>query len=136
MSYINIETKYYSIHRCFVPGCDNETEPAMNDIDASFQKYALPKEYSSSEMFGNDEKFDPCQMYAMHEEVNWKNSKAFGFCQSESFDNSTIMATHSTSPTVKFLPLLRHLKHKVTYDDASKSSMCMEGFCPSSNMRQ
>ena len=67
----------------------------MNDIDASFQKYALPKEYSSSEMFGNDEKFDPCQMYAINEEVNWKNSEAFGFCQSESFDNSTIMACES-----------------------------------------
>ena len=46
-------------------------------------------------MFGNDEKFDPCQMYAINEEVNWKNSEAFGFCQSESFDNSTIMACES-----------------------------------------
>ena len=46
-------------------------------------------------MFGNDEKFDPCQMYAINEGVKWKNSEAFGFCQSDSFDNSTIMACES-----------------------------------------
>ena len=67
----------------------------MNDIDASFQKYALPKEYSSSEMFGNDEKFDPCQMYGINDGVDLKNSEDLGFCQSDSFDNSTIMACES-----------------------------------------
>ena len=53
----------------------------------------LPKEYSSGEMFGNDEKFDPCKMYALHEAgIDSENS---GICHLESFDNGTVMACES-----------------------------------------
>ena len=49
-------------------------------------------------MFGNDEKFDPCQMYALFEEVkdqgNFENSGA-NVCELESFDNGTILDCES-----------------------------------------
>ena len=56
----------------------------------------LPKEYSSSEMFGNDEKFNPCKMYALHETgIDSENSGINAACYSESFDNGTVMACES-----------------------------------------
>ena len=56
----------------------------------------LPKEYSSAEMFGNDEKFNPCKMYALHETgIDSENSGINGACHSESFDNGTVMACDS-----------------------------------------
>ena len=56
----------------------------------------LPKEYSSGEMFGNDEKFDPCKMYALHETgIVSENSITNVQCHSESFDNGTVMACES-----------------------------------------
>ena len=56
----------------------------------------MPKEYSSGEMFGNDEKFDPCKMYALHETgIDSGNSGINGACHSESFDNGTVMACES-----------------------------------------
>ena len=44
-------------------------------------------------MFGNDEKFDPCKMYALHE--TGIDSGINGACHSESFDNGTVMACES-----------------------------------------
>ena len=35
------------------------------DIDAPFQNFTLPQEYLSTEIFLADEKFNPCQMYAL-----------------------------------------------------------------------
>ena len=43
-SKLTIKFQYSSdFKRCFVPGCDDDTETALNQIDASFQQYALPK---------------------------------------------------------------------------------------------
>ena len=56
----------------------------------------LCKGYSSGEMFGNDEKFDPCKMYALHETgIVSENSITNVQCHSESFDNGTVMACES-----------------------------------------
>ena len=43
-SKLDIKSKYcFDFKRCFVPGCDDNTDTALNQIDASFQQYALPK---------------------------------------------------------------------------------------------
>ena len=47
-------------------------------------------------MFGNNEKFDPCKMYALHETgIVSENSITNVQCHSESFDNGTVMACES-----------------------------------------
>ena len=58
---------------------------SVNDMDANYMSYALPKEYSSSEMFIQDEKFDPCHMYQKSSETQ------DGLCLEASFDNATVL---------------------------------------------
>ena len=70
-------------HRCFISNCDNET--TSNRIQDTFVQYALPNEYGSSEIFREDENFDPCRMY---EFVNHSTEPA---CSQHSFDNSSIL---------------------------------------------
>ena len=63
--------------------------PGIPYLNASFQNFTLPREYSSSEMFVEDEKFNQCQMYAL------KNTEITDSCVPESFDNPTIVQCQS-----------------------------------------
>ena len=73
-------------HRCFIPNCDNEgTSNITNNIHETFVQHALPKEYGSSEIFREDENFDPCRMY---EFINHPTEPG---CSQHSFDNSSVL---------------------------------------------
>ena len=61
----------------------------LPDVYASFRNFTLPKEYSSSEMFVEDETYNPCQMYAL------KDTESTGSCRAESFDNTTTIDCQS-----------------------------------------
>ena len=61
----------------------------LPDVYASFRNFTLPKEYSSSEMFVEDETYNPCQMYAL------KDTESTGSCRVESFDNTTTIDCQS-----------------------------------------
>ena len=93
------------------------------------------KGYSSGEMFGNDEKFDPCKMYALHETgIDSENSITNVQCHSESFDNGTVMACESyvydTTIFPETLTTSFNLVSKVflnTYLPTLNSSMIIDG---------
>ena len=59
-----------------------------NEIEAAFVKYAIPTEYGSSEMFREDESFDPCKMYLSNFTSVIQDIKA---CSPLAFDNSTVV---------------------------------------------
>ena len=69
---LHMFTAFAPRHRCFIPGCDKSND-TINDLDASYQSFALPKEYSSSEIFLT-EHFDPCHMF------HRKNTDQGQFC--------------------------------------------------------
>ena len=54
---------YEPRHRCYIPTCDDSMNTTKNTIHNSFLEFALPKDYTSSEIFKEDENFDPCKMY-------------------------------------------------------------------------
>ena len=72
-------------HRCFVPNCDEDFH--NNELQATFVQHALPKEYGSSEMFREDETFDPCNMF---EYVN-NDNQTTKTCNPELFVNSSVI---------------------------------------------
>ena len=86
---LHMFTAFAPRHRCFVPGCDFENDDvknaSLNDIDASFLNFALPREYSSTEIFTTAE-HDPCHMY-QHD--------GSGTCSATAFDNQTIVSCDS-----------------------------------------
>jgi hypothetical protein len=71
-------------HRCFIPGCDDNS--TFNDIDTIYKKFALPTDHKATDMFIAEESFDPCNMY---------ESTDPGSCSADSFDNSTSVPCES-----------------------------------------
>ena len=74
---------YEPRHRCYIPTCDDSMNTTKNTIHNSFLEFALPKDYKSSEIFKEDENFDPCKMYK-------KIDNSQPSCDADSFDNSSI----------------------------------------------
>ena len=72
-------------HRCFVPNCDDTLHD--NEIQTAFIQHALPKEYGSSEMFREDENFDPCNMF----EYVGRDNQTAKTCHPQSFLNSSLI---------------------------------------------
>ena len=72
-------------HRCFVPTCD-DSETTKNIAEAEFVQHAFPKEYGSSEMFREDESFDPCRRYELLNETLGLGQET---CSAASFQNAT-----------------------------------------------
>ena len=69
-------------HRCFVQKCEKDSKI----FNSSVVEYALPTKYGSSEIFREDEKFDPCRMY---EFVG--NKEEPEACSAQSFNNATVL---------------------------------------------
>ena len=67
---IQMFAAYEPRHRCHIPHCDPELENESNGaahipIQTPWLNYTLPNKYRSSEMFQQDENFDPCKMFQM-----------------------------------------------------------------------
>ena len=78
---IHIFAAFEPSHRCYVSYCDQND--SANAIHTHFTQFALPNEYASSEIFKEDETFDPCQMYERTEEST-------NTCTRTSFNHSSI----------------------------------------------
>ena len=84
---LHMFTAYAPEFRCFVPGCDDDT-PMKNEsisVDNAILDFALPKEYSSTEIFTTAD-HDPCHMY---------QNDGSGICSAEAFDKSSTIACES-----------------------------------------
>ena len=79
---IHIFAAFEPSHRCYVSYCDKNS--SANEIHSHFTQFALPNEYASSEIFKEDETFDPCQMYERFDDST-------DTCTRTSFNQSSIL---------------------------------------------
>lgn len=82
---LHMFTAYAPEFRCFVPGCDDPSMKNESIMDNTILDFALPKEYSSTEMFTTAD-HDPCHMY---------QNDGSGTCSAEAFDNTSTVACES-----------------------------------------
>ena len=79
---LHMFTAYAPKYRCLIPSCDfDEKNDTLNSLEADYLNFALPREYSSTEIFTTD-KHDPCNMFKYD---------GSGTCSAQAFDNSTIV---------------------------------------------
>lgn len=73
-------------HRCHVPICEDVSNPIVGNtstsIHSEFVNYALPKEYGSSEILREDEKFNPCKRFEVVDD-------SVTTCAASSFNSSS-----------------------------------------------
>ena len=101
-------------HRCFVPNCDDNLN--YNEIQTEFIKHALPKDYGSSEMFREDESFDPCKMFESVGQGNLTTQN----CNAQSFLNSSVIKCDLFVFDTSMFEETLTMKFDLVCDDESK----------------
>lgn len=102
-------------HRCYVPICEDISNPivgnASTSIHSEFVNYALPKEYGSSEILREDEKFNPCKRFEVVDD-------SVTTCAASSFDNSsTVSCEQWVYDTTEFVETLTTSSNLVCDDE-------------------
>merc|ERR1719400_1382407 len=102
-------------HRCYVPICEDTSNPIVGNtsrsIHSEFVNYALPKEYGSSEILREDEKFNPCKRFEVVDD-------SVTTCAASSFNtSSTVSCEQWVYDTTEFVETLTTNSNLVCDDE-------------------